>query len=163
MAHDNSIASKVEAWMVTAIAAADSGDEIADVGLFEGTMEQAATGQAKELLRNRVPVAKVVCFQASAEVLSAGDQQVGSEYVVYIGVKNDRGKGTPRCGDGEAKGVHWCRALIQHALHDVQPGVSDDYYASEVCRLVGWNTVWQSATDWIIAMRFFVPEVPKAA
>ena len=161
MAHDNSIASKVEAWMVTTIGAADSGGVIKGLGHFAGTMQEAASGQAKELLAGREPAVKVMWYRGNAEILSAADQKMGSEYLVYVGITNPRGEGVPRIGDAKSKGINWCRSLIQKALHDQHPGVSDDNFGVETCKFAGCETVWQSATDWIIVMRFFVEEVPK--
>jgi len=162
--NDESIASKVEAWMVATIEAADSeSGKLGDVDHFEGTAQELATGQANELLRNRCPVVRVAWARFTTINIGEGDQQVGSEYVVYVGVKNDRAAATPRIGDASSKGVNWCRELVQTALHDKHPGVTSSNFAVETCELVRTETVWQTQTDWILAMFFAVPEVPEAA
>ncbi len=159
--NDGSLAAQVEAWMVSTIVAADAGKKLAEVGHLQGAISDVAQGQADELFRDRTPVVKVACVGGPAQTLSAESNQLASEYLVLVGVENKRPGAAARVGDAESVGVHWCRSLIRSALHGQDPDLSDDYYAAEVCELVGEEVAWQQANRWVIALRFRVAEVDK--
>lgn len=125
--HDGSIASQMEDWIVTAILAIQDGDPAVDIfessevkpwdGSNAGTVGQFKT---ELMAASRNVIARVFFKGDRIEELQEGEIRPIGQFVVLIGIRNDR-PSTARRGDGSTIGTNRMRDLLRYALHDRKP------------------------------------------
>jgi hypothetical protein len=125
MAHDDSLASKVEDWIVAQIQGitvdATSVFEASEVQPWEGTTAGDRIDITEELFSGaRDLVARVFFRSDRTEDLEEGEIRVVPQYIILIGIFNRR-PDTARRGDGTTIGTNRLRDLLRYALHDRQP------------------------------------------
>lgn len=125
MTHDGSIASQVEDWIVTQIAAI----QYNQVPLFEESEVQPWNGSdagslaqfGNELMEaSRDLIARVLFRGDRAQELQEGEIRMLPTYVILIGIRNQR-PAAARRGDGTSIGTNGLRDLLRLALHDKLP------------------------------------------
>lgn len=162
MANDGSIVALCEEAIVSAIETADEDGLFDRVEQYDGTKDEAPTRIVDDIFQTAKRVAVVFASGAQVRDESADGVVVGTEYKVLIGVKNLRPLAS-RCGlSGTEPGVHLLREIVEGALHNVHLEVSNDRKATEVCKYVGFDMIWEKATEQILELRFAVPEVVPA-
>lgn len=127
MAHDGSIASKMEDWIVTAILAIQDGDpavnifESGEVKPWDGS-NAGSVAQFKEefTAAKRDVIARVFFKGDRVEELEEGEIRTIDTFVVLVAIRNQR-PSTARRGDGSTIGTNRLRDLLRYALHDQKP------------------------------------------
>lgn len=126
MATDGSLSSQVEDWIVTAIRtikiSAVAVFESAEVAPWDGSDEEAVDYVNAHLSDGeRDTIAEVRWSRDVAEDLEGGLVRRRSFYDVWVGIKNRRGGGAVRRGDGTKPGTGIIRDLLMAVLHNTRP------------------------------------------
>jgi hypothetical protein len=162
MAHDGSLASQVEAWIVGRLQTIDAfADQ--NVEVFKGSTKQDIDLFVDELLAGQSPKA-VVLFEEDRPVeLEAGENAYDPTYGVYVGVLNYE-PGTARTGVvvGAATkfGTNGLRDLMRNALHDLVPGLSANGFSAERSEFRGVRVVFARRDLFVMRAEVVVREVP---
>lgn len=161
-AHDGSLASLTEAWIVQQIAALPAFTG-ATVEPFQGTTHPMGAEQVDELFANR-PLYCCVLFEGDVPIVTQeGQQDYEPTYGIYVVVQNQRAGGSPRKGDGVTPGTNLMRDLLRNALHDREPALGVNGFWAERCEFRGVRVVTQRKDGFIIRAECVVREVPQAA
>lgn len=125
MAHDGSIASMTEDYIVAALKAIPFGAgtlfDPESVRPWDGTEKESVEDFSNEFMAGRRDLAATVYFlEDSVEDLEAGEVKVLSTYVILAGVRNTRPE-LGRRGDADRPGTNRVRDLVRYALHNVRP------------------------------------------
>lgn len=161
MAHDGSLASLVEEWIVGKIAALAQ-FAAADVEVFTGSDAPGGQKLIEEFANHRSPYAAVAFESDVAVPLQEGAQNYRPTYGVYIVVQNKRGDGNARSGDPETPGTNLLRDLLRNALHDKEPNLSANGRFAERAEWNGVNIVFQRKGLFILRCEVVVLETAAA-
>lgn len=126
MAHDNSVASQMEDWIVGKIQGIAEGGspvfEESDVQPWDGTQAGSPNQMTEELFSGKRDLVVRVFYHSDRVIpLEEGAIRVVPRYVILLGMANRRTMGAARRGDGTAIGTNRLRDLMKAALHDKQP------------------------------------------
>lgn len=174
--HDGSIASKVEGWIVTQIAAlgpwdpADPNQEHGKVEAYRGSSVPGTQPFLDQLFAERSPYAAVLFVGDVPVPLEEGALAYDPTYAVYVAVTHDRGVGEARTGETiggvTAKVIHGSngmRDLLRNALHDQAPNLSANGFFAERSEFLGVSVVFASAKKYLLEAKVMVRETPEAA
>lgn len=160
---DQSLATLVEAWIVTTILALEDGSLTSrNVAVFPGTVNPAGDAMIDELA-GQVSPRVVVLFEGDRRIpLAEGQARYEGIYGIYIIVKNER-RAAARRGDGTAIGTNKIRDILRAALHDKAPDKSAGGYHTELTEWHGVRPQRQRADLSILRAELIVAESPTAA
>ena len=163
--HDNSIASQMEDWLVARIRLIRDGGELvfesSEVRAWEGSMAGEAEQFAKEFFQAKRGLSCRVFYHSDRTVdLEEGDLRVVPQYVVLVGVKNNRPDAARR-GDGTTIGTNRLRDLLQYALHKQRPGVNDGVSYVDMTYFRGSRVVYNDSNGAIQRTTIEVDESEK--
>lgn len=168
MAHDGSLASNVEEWLVTQLTALQFGAPIAQdvfangkVEAFRGTTQPSGEELIAEMLANRSPCAVVLFEGDRAIATQEGAQDYEPVYGIYVVVQNQR-DGAARKGDDGKPGTNGIRDAMRTAIHDQVPGLSAYGFYAERAEFRGVSVVFQRKDAFIMRAEVVVREVPTA-
>jgi len=160
MAHDGSLASLIEDWIVTQVAAlAPFADGLVEP--FRGTTVQSGEQLIDEMTANRNPYAAVLFEGDTPRELEEGQQGYEPTFGIYIVVQNER-EGTARRGDGTTPGTNLIRDLMRNALHDKEPALGVNGYYADRTEFKGVKVVFQRRDAFILRAEVSVRESPSA-
>lgn len=169
MAHDGSLASLTEEWIVSVVEALETADVVPSVIFADGKVEAfRGTNQPRgeeliaEMIANRSPFAAVLFEGDRAIATQEGKQDYEPVYAIYIVVRNER-DGAARKGDGTKPGTNLIRDLLRKALHDQFPARSANGYFTDRSEFRGVSVVFQRKDAFIMRAEVVVREVPVAA
>lgn len=168
MAHDNSLASLTEDWIITQLRAIQFGGiplfQTDDVAAWEGTETTTAKAQADELLSAaRNTSAKVLYAGDVAEDLEGTEIRTNATYAIYVALRNPRFPGAARRGDGTHPGANAVRELVRNALHAKRPNLTANGRYADFVMYESCEFFIHGRVGLIVEMRFTVHEVPAAA
>lgn len=172
MAHDGSIASQVEDWIVTQVKAITFGGRPAfdpkSVEPWVGTEAGSVRQVAEELFqgtRNRICRVFYLSDQ-QAIALADGEMKTVPVYVILIGIKDfDPGaarRGSVRGGTKEW-GTNAMRDRLKVTFNQAQPDVDDGVTHTDVSQYLGSEIVLLVPNKCIMQARITVDEVPIGA
>lgn len=160
MAHDGSMASKVEAWIVAQLETlAPFADR--NVEVFPGSTDPAGAKLIAELTSKDSPYVVVMFEGDQARPLEEGEHAYDPTYGIYVTVSNQRPSAS-RTGDGTTIGTNGLRDLIRNALHDEYPNVGANGFFTERVQFRGVKTVFQRTDAYIIRAEVVIRETPAA-
>lgn len=160
MANDGSLASLVEAWIVTQIKAI-SEIPADNVEVFEGTTSPTGDQLIREFTANRSPYVTVLFEGDVPKTLEEGEQAYDPTYAIYIVVQNKR-PGAARKGDGDTAGTNLMRDRLRNALHNKFPKQSANGYYTDGAEFRGVQVVFQRKDAFIMRAEVVVRETPTA-
>ncbi|MEK6676571.1 MAG: hypothetical protein AABZ47_13075 [Planctomycetota bacterium] len=166
MAHDNSIASLTEDWIIARIKAIEVsvGVPLFDpdsVGPWEGSADNATKDFADEFMEGERPrVGRVMFFRDEVEDLEAGMIQVFTHYAILLGWRNDRFGAAARRGDGTIVGINRVRDLCRYAIHSQRPDQTDGTTYTDIVEWRGSEIVVARKNLYILQCHLRVREVP---
>jgi hypothetical protein len=166
MAHDGSLASKVEEWIVGRIQtiAAFAG-QIHNVEVWPGS--QAADGEQiiAEMLSYQMPHAFVLFEGDRAVELEEGQQDYEPTYAIFIvqQVLRPAASRTGEAGPPVVYGTNGIRDLVRNALHDQIAGQTANGFFAARCAFKGAQVVFQRNNAFIVRAEVVVREEPAAA
>jgi len=162
MANDGSIASLTEQWIVDTINAI--AEFTGRVKLWEGSLGKDGEKVFDELFgRMRTPSAVVLFSSDAAIETEEGRQDYDASYAVFVAVRNLRGGGAARMGEGTAVseiGVNKVRDLMRTALHDKVPQKQSGGFVTDRSRLAGMQVVFERIDGFVIRVDLIVKECP---
>ena len=165
MANDGSLASKVEAWIVTTLEALTcfAGR---DVEVFPGVSVRTGGELVKSMRSGHSSPYVCVLFEGDSAVrLEEGEQAYDPTYAIYVVVENVR-PAAARMGDvvGETtiNGTNGYRDLIRNALHDQTPAQTANGFYAEKTEFRGVRVIYQDADVFVMRAELVVREVPAA-
>lgn len=165
MAHDGSLASLTEDWIITQLRAIQFGGnplfQTDDVAAWEGTETESAKQQRDEVLAAaRNMSARVLYAGDRAEDLEGGQIKTVATYAVYVALRNARFPGAARRGDGTYPGGNVVRELIRNALHLGRPNITANGHYADIARYTNCEFVIHGRTGVILEIVVEVDEVP---
>lgn len=165
MAHDNSLASLTEDWIVAQLQAITFGAgklfAAADVAAWEGTEQDTAKQQMDEVLAgSRNTSARVFYAGDEPTDLEAGYVRTDATYGVYVALRNPRFPGAARRGDGTYPGANAARELVRNALHNGKPNLTANGYYTSRCLYSGCDVIVYKKVGVILEIKLTVHEVP---
>ncbi|MCO6436545.1 MAG: hypothetical protein J5J06_05610 [Phycisphaerae bacterium] len=129
MAHDGSLASQLEDWIVARLKSLTySGPlfEPESVTPWDGTEKESVEDFSNEFMAGRRDTAAAVYFLEDAiQPLEAGKIEVVGTYVILTATRNER-PGEGRRGTAARAGTNRIRDLVRYGLHDQRPTVAGD-------------------------------------
>lgn len=166
--HDESLASKTEAWIVDQLVLMEYGQGVPQriflngvVEVFRGTTHPTGEELIAEMTANRSPYGAVLFEGDRAIQTQEGQQDYEPVYAIYIVVQNKR-DGAARKGDGNQPGTNGIRDAIRQALHDQSPAVEARGYYAQRAEFRGVSVVFQRKDAFIMRAEVVVREVPVA-
>lgn len=168
MAHDNSLASLTEDWIITKLRAITFGAgllfETTNVAPWEGSEQDTAKQQGDEVLAGaRNTSARVLYAGDRPEDLEGGQIKTVATYAVYVALRNPRFPGAARRGDGTYPGANAARELIRNALHLQRPNLTANARYADICRYQSCDFIIHGREGVILEIVVEVDEVPTAA
>lgn len=168
MAHDGSLASLTEDWIITQLRAIQfSGNPLfqtEDVAAWEGTETETPKQQREEVLAGaRNTSARVLYAGDRAEDLEGGAIKTVATYAVYVALRNARFPGAARRGDGTYPGGNAVRELIRNALHLGRPNLTANGHYADICRYTNCEFLVHGRAGVILEIAVEVDEVPSLA
>lgn len=163
---DQSLATKVENWLVEKIEAiGGETPTFAAVNVlpFAGTTAENVQEFAEEVTRGQSPRAMVRFRRDRGEHLEGGIYQRIGTYEIYIGVVHDRWDGSSRRGDGTSLGTNAMRDLVFNAIAsrpNNTPALSANSMYAQECEWVSFDDVWPGSNKTIVVITVDVTEVP---
>ena len=166
MAHDGSLASKVEVWIRDTLRALEAFTD-RNVDVFEGSTSPSGDALAAEIMAGRASPTVVVLFEGDVAVpLQEGQQAYDPTYGIYVAVKNER-PGVARIGETIDEtvtyGTNGLRDLLRNALHDKSPNLGANEFYAERSEFRGVQLVWQSKDVFVLRAEVVVRETVAAA
>ena len=166
MAHDGSMASLVEAWIVTQIEAlAPFADR--NVEAFAGSTEKMGEKLIAEMMAGKGSPFVVVMFEGDRPIpLEEGAQAYEPIYGIYVLVQNAR-PGVARMGETVGAtttyGTNGIRDLLRNALHDKSPDLGANGFYTDQTTFRGVRVVFQRTDMFVMRAELIVRETIAAA
>ena len=164
MAHDGSLASQVEAWIVAQLATLTPFSD-GNVEVFQGSLQQQGAKIIDEFLARRSPFALVAFEQDQSRPLEEGQQAYDPTYGIYIVVRNER-PGVSRTGETDGAtvtyGTNGIRDLMRNVLHDAEPNFGANGFWAERAEFRGVSVVYQRKDAFMLRAVVVVRETPAA-
>ncbi len=145
MTNDGSIASKVEEWAVTTLTTADTGSVMREIAQYEGNLSDGGSRAIETIKASRQPVIRVMVARGNNLQQTENRGRRFYDLHVFVGVSNERGGVTARCGDGEQVGLHGIVELVDAALDGSEPAQLNaaTTQTSTRLRFKNWGVVWE--------------------
>jgi hypothetical protein len=171
---DESLATKIENWMVAAVEAITDGEgptavfEDVEVAPWEGSDAQSIDWIGAHLDEGKRDLSVRVRFNRDTVTqLEAGLVRRDATYDVWVSIKNVRPKGQARRGDGTKPGTNRMRELLVNALHNQRPSTTGG--SPEPLSNLGWivdflfyegcEIIWHTAGAVTMLCRFGTHEL----
>lgn len=172
MAHDGSLASKVEDWIVGRVAGLLFGQPIdgpafaeGDVRVWEGTDADSVQLFTDQLFQgNRNRVARVLFVGDRPRELEDVQVKLTGLYNIIIGLRDYR-PGEARRGSGVSVnkwGTNWMRGALVQLFNQQRPNLDDGIMHTDKSHYEGATIQFHPSNVCIMKVEITVDEVPKA-
>ena len=164
--NDESMATRVEDWICTAVQAiqfnSKNAFEAGTVLPWTGTDAGTVKAFSEELFRGtRERIARVSFLDDQTFELADGQIKTKPTYLILIGVKDLRDVGQARRGDGTLWGTNAMRDLLESALNQKRPNITDGTRHTDKSHWLGASIAVLQDNFCIMDARVAVDVVPK--
>ena len=160
MAHDGSLASQVEQWIVDALLECRDFSDGA-VEPFPGSSRPDGQQLIDEMIAHRSPYVAVL-FEGDRPIpLQEGEYAYEPTYGIYVAVHNQR-PAVARKGDAATAGTNLLRDVMRATLHNQYPTCAGEGYATDHTEFRGVRVVFQRADAFVMRGELVVRESPTS-
>ncbi len=177
MAHDGSIASQIEDWLIAKVQGIQFGGAAVfnaeDVKPWGGGQRPKPDDFIDEIFKSgRDYVARVFYADEQVAYLDGGDYSTTPRWVIAIGVRSFRSQAQARRGDVEGSlsriGTNGLRALVRYAIEGQKPQnppgtvITDGVNAVDKIKVLSAELVTEDNSRMVLAIYVTVDQVAKA-